>query len=154
MTPLKEAPQSIARDATTRGKSVVDELWRIKQERVERLKKQQEMIARCEKSYIASQERIGQIMTGIAAADANSVEDVAEFAESFSAHFLKDAESTLHLMRFAQQDENIYYHSMNVAVLAMMLGKEIGIQAEEMKILCQGALFHDKIGRASWWVRV
>ncbi len=101
------------------------------------------MIARCEKSYIASQERIGQIMTGIAAADANSVEDVAAFAESFSAHFLKDAESTLHLMRFAQQDENIYYHSMNVAVLAMMLGKEIGIQAEEMKILCQGALFHD-----------
>ena len=141
--PLKEAPQPIARDATTTGKSVVDELWRIKQERVERLKKQQEMIARCEKSYIASQERIGQIMTGIAAADANSVEDVAAFAESFSAHFLKDAESTLHLMRFAQQDENIYYHSMNVAVLAMMLGKEIGIQAEEMKILCQGALFHD-----------
>ena len=50
-------------------------------------------------------------------------------------------------MRFAQQDENIYYHSMNVAVLAMMLGKEAGIQAEEMKILCQGALFHD-IGKS------
>ncbi len=33
-TPLKEAPQPIARDATTTGKSVVDELWRIKQERV------------------------------------------------------------------------------------------------------------------------
>lgn len=142
-TPLKEPPQSVTQDTATTKKSATDELWRIKKERVERLKRQQEAIALCEKSYVASQERISQIMTGVAAADVNSVKDVAEFAESFSAHFLTDAESTLHLMRFAQQDENIYYHSLNVAVLAMMLGKEIGIKAEDMKTLCQGALFHD-----------
>ena len=145
--PLNEALQPIAPETAAAGKSAADRLWRIKQERAERLKRQQETIARCEESYVASEQRIGQIMTGVAAADAHSVEDVAEFAESFSAHFLTDAESTLHLMRFVQQDENIYYHSMNVAVLAMMLGKEAGIQAEKMKILCQGALFHD-IGKS------
>jgi putative nucleotidyltransferase with HDIG domain len=145
--PLDEPLPAAAPDAAAAGKSSADALWRIKQERADRLKRQQETITTCEKSYVASQKRIGQIMTGIVAADANSVEDVAEFAESFSAHFLKDTESTLHLMQFAPQDENIYYHSMNVAVLAMMLGKEAGIQAEEMKILCQGALFHD-IGKS------
>ncbi len=146
-TPLGEAPKPVAQEKATTGKSAADRLWQIKQERAERLKRQQETIARCEKSYVASQQRIGQIMTGIAAADANSVEDVAEFAESFSAHFMADTESTLHLMQFAQQDENIYYHSMNVAVLAMMLGKEASITPEEMKVLCQGALFHD-IGKS------
>ena len=147
--PLNEAPQPVAPETATAttGKSAADELWQIKQERVQRLKQQQETIARCEQNYVSSQQRIGQIMTGIAAADANSARDVAEFAESFSANFLQDTETALHLMRFAQQDETIYYHSMNVAVLAMILGKEVGIQAEEMKILCQGALFHD-IGKS------
>ncbi len=145
--PLNEASPPVSPETAAAGKSAADELWRIKQDRAERLKRRQETIARCEKSYVASEQRIGRIMTGIAAADTNSVKDVAEFAESFSAHFLTDAESTLHLMRFAQQDENTYYHSMNVAVLAMMLGKEAGIQVEEMKTLCQGALFHD-IGKS------
>ena len=86
--PLNEAPQPVAEETATAGKSAADELWRIKQERAERLKQQQETIVRCEKSYVASEQRISEIMTGIAAADANSVEDVAEFAESFSAHFL------------------------------------------------------------------
>ncbi len=141
--PWDASPPSAVPEGTAATKSAVDELWRIKQERAERLKRQKDLIARCEKSYLASQQRICEIMTGIAAADANSVEDVADFAESFSAHFLQDAESTLHLMRFSPQDENIYYHSLNVAVLAMMLGKEAGVGAEELNILCQGALFHD-----------
>lgn len=147
--PLGEGEEAAAAppEEAPADKSAVDELWRIKQERGEQLKKHQEMIAQCEKSYAASQERVGRIMTGVAAADPASVEDAAEFAEGFSKSFLEDTSSTLHLMRFAGQEETIYYHSMNVAVLAMMLGREVGIQPEEMKILCQGALFHD-IGKS------
>jgi putative nucleotidyltransferase with HDIG domain len=144
--PLSEADQAAATPAPEEAaadKAAVDELWHLKQERAEQLKKRQEMVVQCEKSYVASQERVGKIMTGIAAADPASVEDAAAFADGFSQSFLEDTDSTLHLMRFAGQDETIYYHSMNVAVLAMMLGREVGIQAEEMKILCQGALFHD-----------
>jgi len=70
------------------------------------------------------------------------VKEVADFADHFSAYFLEDTESALHLI-----DEGVYYHSMNVAVLAMMLGRELGITAEQMKILCQGALLHD-IGKS------
>lgn len=141
--PLSEAAKPAAREDTSAGKAAVEALWRIKKERAERLVRQKEVIAKREESYVASQERIGKIMAGIAAADANSVEDAADFAETFSKHFMEDAESTLHLMRLDAKDENIYYHSMNVAVLSMLLGKVAGIHEEEMKVLCQGALFHD-----------
>ncbi|MCE5283270.1 MAG: HD-GYP domain-containing protein [Deltaproteobacteria bacterium] len=128
-------------------KASVEQLWHIKQERSEELKRRQETIVQCEKSYIASQERVGKIMAGVTAADPSSVEDAAAFAEGFSQNFLEDAESTLHLMRFTANDETTHYHSLNVAVLAMMLGREAGVPAEMMTVLCQGALFHD-IGKS------
>lgn len=145
--PLKESPQEVSAQEKAANKSAVDELWRIKQERAIRLKERQERIARCEKRYATSQERVSTIMQGIAGGNPNSVDEVADFAEHFSAYFLEDTESALHLMRLASKDEGIYYHSMNVTVLTMMLGREMGVTAEEMKILCQGALLHD-IGKS------
>jgi putative nucleotidyltransferase with HDIG domain len=145
--PLGEmAPQEAPQEAEAEGTST-DELWRIKRERTERLHQQQETILQREKNYLASQERVSTIMSGIASAVPSAIEDAAEFADAFSRHFLEDAETTLHLMQFTAQDEGMYYHAMNVAVLSMMLGKMVGVGQEEMKALCQGALFHD-IGKS------
>ena len=145
--PLQEAPQGGAPEASetkkAENKSAADELWRIKQERALRLKERQEKIAECEKRYATSQERVCRIMKDVSSGNTNSVKDVAEFAGQFSKYFLDQADSALHLMRLASKDEGIYYHSMNVTVLAMMLGRELGITAEEMNTLCQGALLHD-----------
>ncbi|MDA8124743.1 MAG: HD-GYP domain-containing protein, partial [Deltaproteobacteria bacterium] len=124
-----------------------EELWRIKRERTERLQQQQETILQREKNYVDSQERVGKIMNGISAAEPNAIQEAAEFADAFSQRFVEDAETTLHLMHFTAQDDNLYFHAMNVAVLSMMLGKMVGVGAEEMKALCQGALFHD-IGKS------
>lgn len=145
--PLKEAPTAASGAQPVENKSAVDDLWRIKQERSIRLKERQGRIVECERQYATSQEHVGKIMTGITAGNPNSVKDAADFAEDFSKRFLEDTDSTLHLMRLASKDEGIYYHSMNVTVLSMMLGKELGVTAEEMKVLCQGALFHD-IGKS------
>ena len=146
--PLAEPAQADAvNDDAGKGTATADDFWRVKQERTKELKRRQDVIANCERSYVASQERVGKIMTGISAGDPKSVDDAAAFADKFSESFLKDADSTLHLMRMDSNDENVYYHSMNVAVLSMMLGREIGVQEEEMKALCQGALFHD-IGKS------
>ncbi|MDD5167409.1 MAG: HD-GYP domain-containing protein [Syntrophales bacterium] len=144
--PLSEPLQSAGKDGEENS-STVDDFWRIKTERAERLKKRQERIAQCERNYIDSQERVGKIMTGISSGNPTSVGDAAEFAEAFATSFLEDSQSTLHLMQLASKEENAYFHSLNVTVLSMMLGREIGIQAEEMKVLCQGALFHD-IGKS------
>ncbi len=145
--PLAEAPQAPSDQEKADCKSAVDELWRVKQERTIRLKERKERIAQCEKRHTTAQEWVNKILHGITGGNLRSVKDTADFAEHFAAYFLKSSETALQLMRLASTDEGIYYHSMNVTVLAMMLGREVGITAEEMKILCQGALMHD-IGKS------
>ncbi len=145
--PLSEVAPKVMKEDEAAKKSASDNLWRIKKERTEQLRQRQERIAQCEQRYVDSQERVGNIMNGITTGNPNSIQEAAEFADSFSQHFLEDSDSTLHLMRMAAKEEALYYHSMNVAVLSMMLGKEVGVKAEDMKILCQGALFHD-IGKS------
>lgn len=146
--PLKEKPEN---DDPVPDKgdrqTVMEDLWRIKQEHAIRLKERQEKIARSEKQYAESQQKVSRLIKGITSGTTSSVQEVGEFAETFSGYFLQDTDSALHLMRNASHDEGIYHHAMNVTVLAMMLGKEVGISAEEMKILCHGALLHD-IGKS------
>ena len=139
--PLDEDVTKVLKNDDAEIKSAAEELWRIKKERAERLRLRQEKIAQCEKNYVSSQENIAKIMTGITAGDPASVEAAGEFADQFSAYFLEDIQATLHLMRLDAKDEGIYYHSMNVTVLAMTLGRALGVNADDMKALCQGALF-------------
>jgi putative nucleotidyltransferase with HDIG domain len=53
----------------------------------------------------------------------------------------KDVAVQLMNTNFGQ--ENVFFHSLNVSVLAMMLGKEYGLDAESLRVLGLGALFHD-----------
>lgn len=139
--PLNEASNKVSEQGEADRKKVSAE-FRTVTKPVLRWTEQQERIAQREKRYATSREQISTIVKGITGGNQQSVKAVSDFAENFSASFLEDTESALHLI-----GERVYYHSMNVTVLAMMLGRELGISAEEMKILCQGALLHD-IGKS------
>ncbi len=54
-----------------------------------------------------------------------------------------DDNVTLHLMNGKNEFEDIYFHSLNVAVIAMMIGRAKGYSAEQLKALSFAALFHD-----------
>lgn len=140
--PLDEPPRTALREGKSGLGRVGDEVRGIKEPLLRHKEEQQERIARREKRYEAAREQFNTIVKGITGGNQQSVKAATDFAEHFSASFLEDAESALHLI-----GEGVYYHSMNVTVLAMMLGRELGISAEDMKILCQGALLHD-IGKS------
>jgi putative nucleotidyltransferase with HDIG domain len=40
-------------------------------------------------------------------------------------------------------DENAYFHSLNVMLLSVLLGKTLDLSPEELKVLGEGALLHD-----------
>lgn len=145
--PLKEGPEESKPLEKVDSQDSLEELWKIKQERALRLKERQEEIARCEKRYAETQQQVSRLIKGITSGSTALVQEVGEFADTFSSYFLENADSALHLMRVSTQDEGLYHHAMNVTVLAMMLGKEVGLTPEEMKSLCQGALLHD-IGKS------
>ncbi len=122
---------------------ILDALWELKKERAKRLQEKKQRIAECENRYISSVRDFTNIMNGIIRSNAQSVLEAEAFVARLTDHFLQDAESTLHLMNVMERTEPIYSHPLNVAVLSMMVGREIRLDAQDMKLLGMGALFHD-----------
>jgi putative nucleotidyltransferase with HDIG domain len=56
---------------------------------------------------------------------------------------LADKDIAIHLMNDKIAGEETYYHSLNVSVLAMMLGREMALSDEDIKLLGMGSLLHD-----------
>lgn len=140
--PAEAAPQAPA--AADPGKNpAADALWRVKNERIERLRQKKLRIAECEERYAASLKDIAQIIQGLSRGNSQSVQDALAFVERMADHFLRDTESTLQLMNILPQGERTYSHALNVAVLSMMTGRDAGCSARELTSLGMGALFHD-----------
>lgn len=122
---------------------IIDHLWEIKKDRTRRLKEKKEHIAQCEERFSTCIKAFDNILKGVLGGKFQSIEEALSFVDRLSAYFLDDRESTLHLMNVMDSAESTYSHPMNVAVLAMMVGKESGLSPNEMTALGMGALFHD-----------
>lgn len=143
--PLKPTEQKAPASKRTpsTAKQVLDELWELKRERTRRLQEKKQRIAECENRYNSSVKDFTNIMKGIVRGNAQSVIEASAFVEKLAESFLSDRESTLHLMNVMPRTEPIYSHSLNVAVLSMMVGREADLNKEQLQLLGMGALFHD-----------
>lgn len=74
---------------------------------------------------------------------AATLEEMAQLVDQMVLAFLEHPEVTLHVMSEKCGGEEIYFHSLNVSVLGMMLTKELGFTGEQARILGTGALLHD-----------
>jgi putative nucleotidyltransferase with HDIG domain len=114
-----------------------------KKRRIARVSKEREVIQRCEKKFVGAVSAVKNLMRNLLARPEESIQAadilIGEMVESL----LADHNVAIHLMNDKIAGEDVYYHSLNVAVLAMMLGRESGLPAEEISLLGMGALFHD-----------
>lgn len=137
------APQAETAAEAAETPAAVDDLWRIKKERIARLQQKKKHIAECEERYANSIRDLAEIIRGLSRGNSQSVARALAFVERLTEHFLKDTESTLHLMNVMSSAERTYSHALNVAVLSMMVGRDTGLKPAEMTALGMGALFHD-----------
>ncbi len=71
-----------------------------------------------------------------------------EVAAELSEIFLTEQNPYIHLMGDNVADESAYFHSLNVTMLSLILGRALGIEdLEVMRDLAQGAVLHD-VGKA------
>jgi len=72
-----------------------------------------------------------------------TLEELGGLAGDMVQAFLVSPEATLHVMGEKAGGEDVYFHSLNVSILSMMLAKEMGFNAEQSRDMCVGALLHD-----------
>jgi putative nucleotidyltransferase with HDIG domain len=64
---------------------------------------------------------------------------ISDVAESL----LADSSTMVHLLNDKAAGDEVYFHSLNVAMLSLLLAKALGLSATELKIIGVAAIFHD-----------
>ncbi|KIF52258.1 HD-GYP domain-containing protein [Vibrio owensii] len=118
-------------------------LWQEKQKRIEKLSAYRRRVIQCEKEFERSLARMRSVMTKIRNRPADAVGEAKQLIDDIVDKLMCDDNVTLHLMNGKNEFEDIYFHSLNVAVIAMMIGRAKGYSAEQLKALSFAALFHD-----------
>ena len=121
----------------------VEAMWREKKERREKLARQREAYGRCEKQFNASVGRIKSLLRNLFARPQETLEQAQEVVAEMVDTLLAEKDVLLHLMNAKSGDEGAYYHALNVTMLSLLLAREAGLSAADMRALGLGALLHD-----------
>lgn len=118
-------------------------LWEIKQARIAKLKAQRERIQRCEKQFDKALNQVKHIMANLGTGSTEVIGEASEFVGELVQTLIADKDVVVHLMNTEEGMENFFYHSLNVTVLGLLLGRECGLDAESLNKLGLGLMFHD-----------
>ncbi|EGU39257.1 HD-GYP domain-containing protein [Vibrio scophthalmi] len=137
---IDNAPTESVNEAMDRR---AQQLWQEKQQRIETMSAYRRRVANCEKEFERSLARMRAVMTKIRNRPELAVDEAMVLVDDIVDRLMSDGDVTLHLMNGKSEFEDIYFHSLNVAVLSMLIGKAKKLETATIKELAFAALFHD-----------
>ena len=118
-------------------------LYQSKQARVTRLLEQQAKVALCERKFLSSARQVKSINQNVFSEPAQAREDAESLIEVIAESMLPNSDIAINLMKDKTGYEEVYFHSLNVMLLSMMLARELKESPESIRLLGMGAMFHD-----------
>lgn len=119
------------------------ELSSLKRETIDRNKERIERFAACEKRYEKAMSQVVEAIKRVNSPNAEVLEAAGEVVGPMAETFLSDLDVLINVMTAKMREEARHYHALNVAVLSMMLAKEMGLSKKDIEEVGMGALFHD-----------
>jgi len=113
---------------------------------MERIRVQREAAARIEHAFINSAKTIRDIEKNLFAQPRETVRVATQLVKQIADSILCAPELAIHVMGDKMGGEELYFHSLNVTMLSMMMARDIKLPQEAVGALGMGALFHD-VGR-------
>ena len=114
-----------------------------KRERITRIVQQREDVEHCEAEFVRAATALKDINANLFSRPAEAHQSADQLVQQMLDSILTDKDVAIHLMNDKVGGEEMYFHSLNVAVLAMMLAREMKLPAVDIKQLGVGCLFHD-----------
>lgn len=130
-------PTTCAEDSV-KNKSANDKEIRIK-----KLKERRVGIKRCNKIYEQAVGSVRKMMKNLQSQPKLAIQNADEIVSNMVTNLMHSEDATLQLVNMKGTNESTYYHSMNVFILSMMLGKQLHLTKKQMQDLGKGALLHD-----------
>ena len=141
--PLPPAPVQAIAPATPVSPAVDDAVQAAKRERQARLKKHRETLARVGKRFTQTAGTIRQLHQSLETRPQQGVAETAALVDRMVSEFLGDNDVAIHAIAARAGVQEIYQHTLNVAILSLMIARELKLSAPECALLGQGALYHD-----------
>ena len=100
-------------------------------------------LKKTEQQFTRSVSMMRSMVSKVSSRPINAVNEAKDLVNHMTEILLNSDNLALHLMGDANADEMIYHHSLNVSMLCMLVGKELGWERKEIETIGMGALFHD-----------
>ncbi len=113
---------------------------------IERIKQQRETAARIGHAFVDTTVVIRDINKDLFSKPEEKVQQATQLVNQIADSVLAAPELALHLMADKMGGEEMYFHSLTVTLLSLMMARDIKLPPEHITALGMGALFHD-IGR-------
>ncbi|WP_372625871.1 HD-GYP domain-containing protein [Arsukibacterium sp.] len=115
-----------------------------KMRRIEQAKAHRRDIQKTEKAFTHSLNQVRELMKQVSGRPLNAIAEATQLISQLVDTIVNAESLILHLISSGSKDqETLYYHVLNVSIVSMMLARNMGLSAEEIKIIGIGALFHD-----------
>lgn len=138
-TPAPEPPMAEAVEVETESDPALAE----RQARIQQAREFRERVDHVEKAFVKAAAVMRNINRNLTSRPKETLEEVEGMVGQMVTAFLEHPEVALHVMSERCGGEEVYYHSLNVTILAMMLAKALGFSFEQGQFLGTGALLHD-----------
>lgn len=122
---------------------VFDNIIEAKKARFEKLARQREELARCEEKFVHAASVVRSIGKTIFSQPEATIKEAVKLVDSIAEIFLDSNDTVMHLIQQASANEELYFHALNVSVLAMMIASEMKCTEAQVKSVGMAALFHD-----------
>lgn len=145
--PTSQSPmQDVPEQPSTEQMPALSPALIAKRAMIERIKQQREAAARVESAFINTANTIRDIEKNLFSKPAETVRSATQLIEKITDSILSASDLAIHVMGDKMGGEELYFHSLNVTMLSMMMARDIKLPKEVVAALGMGGLFHD-IGR-------
>ena len=110
---------------------------------VEKIRVQREASARIETAFVDTAKTIHNVEKNLLTHPEQTLKQADQLVEQIADSILSAPELAIHVMGDKMGGEEMYFHSLNVTMLSLMMARDIKMPAEAVKSLGMGALFHD-----------
>ena len=114
-----------------------------KLERLEQLDDVHERLARCQRAFEAALRSARGLGRELRSTPLQARHSALDLVDRLAERVQVDAEVSLQLMSDAAGGDPLYDHGLNVAVMAMLLARELALADEQVRWVGLGALLHD-----------
>lgn len=107
------------------------------------MQQQKAEIARCEEKFVHAASVVKNIDKLIFSKPEETLKEATKLIDGIADVFLNGNEAIMHLIQQTGASEELYFHSLNVSVLSMMLAHEMKCTESQIKSVGMAGLFHD-----------